>query len=93
MRIEVALNRSEMEVPAELWLAEEGVQPHMLPRSRNNSDSRTLEGRVDESKLSALTAVRTTFHVLGPQKLYRFANSIEDFGNLCRRVPWLPPTT
>ncbi|CAE7559110.1 unnamed protein product [Symbiodinium sp. CCMP2592] len=36
VRIEVALNRSEMEVPAELWLAE--------------------EGRVDESKLSALTA-------------------------------------
>ncbi|CAE7949999.1 unnamed protein product [Symbiodinium sp. KB8] len=36
VRIEVALNRSEMEVPVELWLA--------------------AEGRVDESKLSALTA-------------------------------------
>ncbi|CAE7421166.1 unnamed protein product, partial [Symbiodinium pilosum] len=42
VRIEVALNRSEMEVPNELWLAD--------------------EGRVDESKLSALTAVRTTLH-------------------------------
>ncbi|CAE7216649.1 unnamed protein product, partial [Symbiodinium sp. CCMP2456] len=44
VRIEVALNRSEMEVPMELWLA--------------------AEGRVDESKLSALTAVRTTLHDL-----------------------------
>eukprot|EP00439_Symbiodinium_sp_Y106_P073354 s1411_g13.t2 len=53
VRIEVALNRSEMEVPAELWLAE--------------------EGRVDESKLSALTAVRTTFHDLIYRPKSRFS--------------------
>ena len=43
VRVEIALNRSEMEVPVELWLS--------------------AEGRVDEGKLSALTAVRTTLHV------------------------------
>ncbi|CAE7752513.1 RNF213 [Symbiodinium necroappetens] len=53
VRIEVALNRSEMEVPVELWLA--------------------AEGRVDESKLSALTAVRTTLHDLIYRAKSRFS--------------------
>ncbi|CAE8647524.1 unnamed protein product [Polarella glacialis] len=42
VRVEVALNRSELEVPYELWS--------------------TRYGRVDESKISAVTAVRTTLH-------------------------------
>ncbi|CAK9021977.1 unnamed protein product [Durusdinium trenchii] len=54
VRVEIALGRSEMEVPTELWLSN--------------------EGRVDESKLSALTAVRTTLHELIYRPAKRFAS-------------------